>query len=465
MVTTAVGLGRKAKNIDRQFYNASIDESYQAPDRKKLVGSFGSITEKLVRELNEIENHLYTERYGNRIYELDPMNYTSDANVIAQWVASSTSATVGLTLTRLANATHGVPNGVAGVKVLAGSAYVGVADQYARKNLAPVIARGLHTTGANATSLVDANADFVKAGVKVGDVVYNVTDGCSFTVTAITNSTTLAGTFNTGGTDNDFDVNDQYLIRSTGATLDMRPYNFVGFFIHNDVAKAATDYDVRFIDQTGNIAYQSLAADSVTDIWRYIDLELSQFTTTNSAGTSIASNQFDWAHVRYMDFLVGSTVGNDEYVYLDEILLYQKSNGHGPVLGRTMKAVSTTDGMTRGTLVTHAFTSAMGKAITATSAGLTNASLGLCCTTDGDVNQEVEIQVDGYALCECNTPTTLAAGESLAAGDTSGLTVDDGTTNTTAFGRAVAPIAGETLGTQYTLAWVEVGVRGGPTPV
>ncbi len=69
---------------------------------------------------------------------------------------------------------------------------------------------GMHTGAANAASLTDGTASFINGGVRMGMTVYNVTDGSSATITAVT-ATNIAGTL-AGGAENDWDVNDVYYI-------------------------------------------------------------------------------------------------------------------------------------------------------------------------------------------------------------------------------------------------------------
>lgn len=70
----------------------------------------------------------------------------------------------------------------------------------------------VHDGAANAAVLTDSQADFIENGIEAnqGMILYNVTDGSSGVVTAVTENTlttTLAS-----GTDNDWDVGDIYRI-------------------------------------------------------------------------------------------------------------------------------------------------------------------------------------------------------------------------------------------------------------
>lgn len=69
---------------------------------------------------------------------------------------------------------------------------------------------GSDDTSTNAAFLTDSTADFVEQGVNIGQTVYNVTDGSTATITAVT-KTTITGTLS-GGTDDDWDSGDVYYV-------------------------------------------------------------------------------------------------------------------------------------------------------------------------------------------------------------------------------------------------------------
>lgn len=74
---------------------------------------------------------------------------------------------------------------------------------------------GSHNGSNNSSELEDSTADFVTWGVYAGDTVYNLTDGCSGVITAVAeNELTISGGLS-GGTDNDFDTDDEYRIEAT----------------------------------------------------------------------------------------------------------------------------------------------------------------------------------------------------------------------------------------------------------
>jgi hypothetical protein len=74
--------------------------------------------------------------------------------------------------------------------------------------------QGEHTGLDNASVLTDDHADFLRAGVKVGQTIFNITDGSSGTITART-QTTITATLS-GGAGNDWDIGDDYLVICNG---------------------------------------------------------------------------------------------------------------------------------------------------------------------------------------------------------------------------------------------------------
>lgn len=69
---------------------------------------------------------------------------------------------------------------------------------------------GAHTGANNAATLTDSTVNFLNAGVQAGMTIWNVTDGSSATITAVT-ATTVVGTL-AGGAENDWDTGDTYRI-------------------------------------------------------------------------------------------------------------------------------------------------------------------------------------------------------------------------------------------------------------
>jgi len=80
------------------------------------------------------------------------------------------------------------------------------------------IANGTATTATSVTpagiTLIDNVADFVTAGVKPGDVVYNFDDHSSATIVKVIDLNTLQMLPLTGGTENDWDIGEHYHVYS-----------------------------------------------------------------------------------------------------------------------------------------------------------------------------------------------------------------------------------------------------------
>jgi hypothetical protein len=71
---------------------------------------------------------------------------------------------------------------------------------------------GQHDGGNNQANLTDSGASFITAGVNIGDTVINMTDKCYSKITAVAATVlTLEGL--AGGTDDDFDNNDRYVVK------------------------------------------------------------------------------------------------------------------------------------------------------------------------------------------------------------------------------------------------------------
>ena len=80
-----------------------------------------------------------------------------------------------------------------------------------RSNTDGVYASGTTTGADGSADVTDSGADFVTAGVQVGHIVFNLTDGSQSLVTAVAATTlTVGGTVD--GTDNDFDTGDRYAV-------------------------------------------------------------------------------------------------------------------------------------------------------------------------------------------------------------------------------------------------------------
>lgn len=77
---------------------------------------------------------------------------------------------------------------------------------------------GTHDGLADAAALTDTGRDFIQMGVRVGDIVRNITDGSEGIITVVA-ATILTATLG-GGSEDDWDIGDTYNIVD-GATLDL----------------------------------------------------------------------------------------------------------------------------------------------------------------------------------------------------------------------------------------------------
>ena len=77
---------------------------------------------------------------------------------------------------------------------------------------------GTHDGLANAAALTDTGRDFIQMGVKVNDIVRNITDGSEAVITIVA-ATVITGALG-GGSEDDWDIGDTYNIVD-GASLDL----------------------------------------------------------------------------------------------------------------------------------------------------------------------------------------------------------------------------------------------------
>ncbi len=72
--------------------------------------------------------------------------------------------------------------------------------------------QGTHSGNDSSASLVDSSAEFADWGVSSGDLVWNISDGSVGKVTGVSANTLTIGAGMSGGTRNDFDNGDEYLV-------------------------------------------------------------------------------------------------------------------------------------------------------------------------------------------------------------------------------------------------------------
>lgn len=117
----------------------------------------------------------------------------------------------------------------------------------------PTDASGTHTGSNNAAVLTDSTASW-EEDEWVGYTIENTTDGSSATVTANT-ATTITATLS-GGTDNDWDTSDVYILYGLRDITTKRIYRTVvglttsEFFLVDEVALATTSYNDTLSDET-----------------------------------------------------------------------------------------------------------------------------------------------------------------------------------------------------------------------
>lgn len=93
----------------------------------------------------------------------------------------------------------------------------GIYYQYGDINIGETGVTGTHTGGTSTTVMTDSAADFAIGGL-VGKTIYNTTDVSSGVITANTNTSATVASL-TGGTFNDFRVNDAYTITAQIANV------------------------------------------------------------------------------------------------------------------------------------------------------------------------------------------------------------------------------------------------------
>jgi hypothetical protein len=103
----------------------------------------------------------------------------------------------------------------------------------------------VHTGANNSATLINANGSFTQQ--LVGWELYNITDGSSTTITAVSSDkTTITGVL-AGGTDNDWDTNDVYIIRPpNGDSYCEHPIATENIFVfRTPVACVSADFKIR----------------------------------------------------------------------------------------------------------------------------------------------------------------------------------------------------------------------------
>jgi hypothetical protein len=163
-----------------------------------------------------------------------------------------------------------------------------------RAPAARVVRQGSHTGSGNASVLLDSNAFYLVEQL-VGCNIYNVTDGSSGLITGNTNQTVTATL--TGGTDNDWDNGDSYVITT---------YRF-GDAVQNTVANRPTV-------STGGSGFRE--AEFVAASSQFFEIPLEYTSRTIS-------------HTIAFEYLTKASTGNGQHVFGTPDIRIKRKDGSG----------------------------------------------------------------------------------------------------------------------------------------
>lgn len=234
--------------------------------------------------------------------------------------------------------------------------------------------------------------------------------------------------------------------------INLEPYNYIGFGIYTGAATAAGDLDIILTDIDGNTLTQDIPAiDSNHATVNYtVDLKLSDFSGSGKL-KNIASVAFKF----------NSSMGTSETVNIDDIIAYKYSNGFGPAFGDLIPVELNEDSVVRGMIAKHSEDGLVPKAVSANDGD--EEAYGIFCGS-GDTGDIVLVQVNGLALQECASLTSLERGDSLSPGANSGYTVSQSAaTQADAFAKFHSPFPSGDSPAQYHLIRVQLG-HSGATP-
>ena len=162
---------------------------------------------------------------------------------------------------------------------------------------------GTHTaTPSSTTVLTDSGGDFVNDGVVAGMVIRNITDGSSGKITGVATTTITCSAGLSGGTDNDWDTNDSYIIYPQLKDVYITTGNFATY---DAVLAHFNDATVKTKWTNGSEAAITLKdpnatnTSTTTGVWDQIDIynslsnifpmrlmmQMDGFTTSPSSGT------------------------------------------------------------------------------------------------------------------------------------------------------------------------------------
>jgi hypothetical protein len=161
------------------------------------------------------------------------------------------------------------------------------------------------------TSLTDSSADFTQWGVANGDVVWNITDGSYGIVSGVTQTVLTIGGLMSLGSENDFDINDEYFIDVAPSTV------FVG-----TATVGSSNLDLR--DSTKDFVAIGIKVGDIVDVEdgsSGIVEEVSTTQVTVKALTGTGDNTFDSTdNYRIRTSMGRATVGSANLVLVDNDL-------------------------------------------------------------------------------------------------------------------------------------------------
>lgn len=231
-------------------------------------------------------------------------------------------------------------------------------------------------------------------------------------------------------------------------------YNYIGFVKYAGAASGATDMDIIIRDVNNNSATQNIPATDANHATKHekVDLALADFTM---------STGFDWKMVKDIAFVFTSAMGTSEAISIDEILLYQISNGYGPAYGTFIPTILGEDSVTRGMIMKLATTGSRVYGVSANDGD--EEVFGIACG-DGDTGDVILVQTTGPAIVEFANTASLEVGDGLGCSDDGGLYwIECAGTNADNVARFNGPFhTGDTVD-QYYLGWIELKPGGTPS--
>jgi len=233
-------------------------------------------------------------------------------------------------------------------------------------------------------------------------------------------------------------------------SINLEPYNYIGFGIYTGAVTAGGDLDIILTDKDGQTLTQDIPAidgdhDQTNQV---IDLKLSDFSGNGRL-----------RYISSIAFKFNSSMGTSETVNIDDIMVYKYSNGFGPAFGDLIPVELNEDSVVRGMIAAHSEDGIVPKAVSANDGD--EEAFGIFCGS-GDTGDVVLVQVSGLALQECASLTTLEVGDYVAPGADSGYTISESAgTGADAFATFIGPFPSTDTAGQYHLARILLGTGGG----